>query len=102
MRGEARVRIGWELATLEAALEGARILTDASQHGGLETEHDDRVALPAASAITSLVALRMRDLCRVLRGEKDAADVLAPHNQTDADDPGDDDLIVPTKSGRRK
>lgn len=97
-----RVRLGWELATLEAALEGARILTDATRHGGLHTEHDDRVALPAASAITSLVTLRMRDLCRVLRGEKDVSDVLAPHNQTDADDPGDDDLILSSNSGRRK
>lgn len=102
MSAKTRVRLGWELATLEAALEGVRILTDATRHGGLQTAHDDRVALPAASAITSLVTLRMRDLCRVLRGEKDAADVLAPHNQTDAKDPGDDDVILPTKSGRRK
>lgn len=97
-----RVRIGWELATLEAALEGARILTDATRHGGLQTEHDDRVALPAASAITSLVTLRMRDLCRVLRGEKDVSDILAPHNRTDSGDPGDDDLLLPSKPRRRK
>lgn len=102
MSSKTRVRLGWELATLEAALEGARILTDSNRHGGLQTEHDDRVALPAASAITSLVALRMRDLCRVLRGEKDATDVVAPHNQTDANDPGDEDILLTSKAGRRK
>ena len=102
MPAKPRVRLGWELATLEAALEGARILTDATRHGGLQTEHDDRAALPAASAITSLVTLRMRDLCRVLRGEKDADDFSAPHNQTDGGDPGDGDVILPTKTGRRK
>ena len=63
MPAKTRVRIGWELATLEAALEGARILTDATRHGGLETEHDDRAALTSSEIIdTFMIGLSNRTL----------------------------------------
>lgn len=75
--------LAYELATLESAVEGARMLVDLVGHDQAQDDHDAMVAPWAASAVLTLVNLRLRDLGRVTRGELDADQLRAAHNETD-------------------
>jgi hypothetical protein len=75
--------LGWELMSLQAAIDGARILVDGIANHQLGSEHDERAAPHAASAMLSLVSLRLRDVWRSVQGATDPGDsVWAPHNAT--------------------
>jgi hypothetical protein len=69
-----------ELYTLEAAVEAARILTEAVACDQFGTEADLRLAPVAAAAVLTLVTIRTRDIGRMLRGELSAQALCATHN----------------------
>ena len=76
--------LGWELMALQAAVDGARILVEGVATHQLASEHDERAAPHAASAMLSLVSLRLRALWRAVQGTTNPADtVTTPHNATD-------------------
>ncbi len=90
------VSVGYELQTLEHAVEGALVLVELQRVSGLEEGEDIGRSV---SPVLALVACRVRDLGRVVRGSMPADQFLAPHN--DALDPhaGDDpDLLVPPRT----
>lgn len=74
--------LSFELATLEDALLAAAWLSEQVDEQGSESERGRKLAFGAA-AVTTLVALRLRDLGRVLRGELDPLALHADHNAGD-------------------
>lgn len=69
-----RIALGWELMSIQAAIDGARILVDGIANSQFSSEHDDKAAPQAASAMLSLVSLRLRDLWRAVQGTTNPAD----------------------------
>jgi hypothetical protein len=86
----------FELATIEDAIEGARMLVDLTVNDQAQDDHDARCAPAAASAVLALAKLRLRDVGRVLRGEMDAGQLRAAHNATD-EKAADQDVVVRSK-----
>ena len=76
-----RWSLSYELATLEAAVEGARMLVDLVANDQAQDEHDAMHAPGAASAVMTLVNLRIRDIGRLLRGEMDPDMLRGAHNE---------------------
>lgn len=73
--------LGWELMSIQAAVDGARILIDGIANHQLGSEHDEKAAPHAAAAMLSLVSLRLREVWRAVQGTTNPADtVWAPHN----------------------
>ena len=85
--------LAYELYMLGDAVEAARLLTDAAAVCQLATEHDNRRAVEGASAVLTLVTLRMRDIGRVLRGEMKAEALRGPHNEGEEDPEGHDVIL---------
>jgi hypothetical protein len=95
--------LSWELDELEAAVSASRILCDGISQIQFATEIDAQIAPRAASAVLTLVGLRLRLVRRVLQ-KLVAADLLAgPHNTVElADvDPEEPDVLLPLESSGR-
>ncbi len=96
------VSVGYELLTLEHAVEGVAALVEMLRLGDL----DDRDAERGVSALLALLGCRVRDLGRVVRGAMPADLLLAPHNEAMEAMKGDDpDVLLPAPArppGRRR
>lgn len=91
-----------ELATLANAVEAARVLAD-TVSGPADTILPPNVMGETLAGALALVAMRMRDLGRVVRGEPDPALLRAPHNaiEPEAVD-GASDVIFHAWSPKRR
>lgn len=89
------VSLGWELMSIQAAVDGARILVDGIANHQFGSEHDEKAAPHAAAATLALVSLRVRELWRAVQGTTNPADtVLAPHNATEHRADGHEDIYL--------
>jgi hypothetical protein len=70
------VSVSYEVATLQNAVEGAIALLELQRLGGIEDEDIEKGVL----ALLTLVAVRLRDLGRVMRGTMGVETFAAPHN----------------------
>jgi hypothetical protein len=97
-RDEA-VSLSFELTDLEDAIEGAVILAECLVTDQLN--EDQMIRLPAA-VVAALVQVqtRIRQLRRVVRGERDAREIRNRHNVA-LEDPGDGDDILLGVDGPR-
>jgi hypothetical protein len=87
--------LGWELMSIQAAVDGARILVDGIATHQFGSEHDEKAAPHAAAATLSLVSLRLRELWRAVQGATNPADtVWASHNATEHRASGHDDIYL--------
>ena len=68
-----------ELYTIEHATRAAALLLDTIENNSDDDAYARDVAR-STEAVLTLVALRLRDLGRVLRGEIEAEALCAPHN----------------------
>lgn len=94
-----RISLSYEIDGLRAAISAARILVDEHATNHLSSPHDERIVPEAASAVLSLVDSRAKDLCRVLRQEKDPAALWCHVNAVDSAD-GDDLVLVGWTDGQ--
>ena len=74
------VRLGWELMEIEQAVVGVRILLDNFRHQQFGNDFDGNAAPHAASAILSVVALRLQRVSQVVQGETNPAEIWSQHN----------------------
>jgi hypothetical protein len=90
--GEETVSLSFELTDLEDAIEGAVILAECLVT--YQLNEDQMIRVPAA-IVAALVQVqtRIRQLRRVVRGERDAAEVRTRHNAV-MSRPGDDPDIL--------
>ena len=94
------VSLSAEIVETIGVVEGARMLVDLVR-ANAPTAHDTAVAPHAASAILALLALRLRALGRVVRGEADITTILAPHNEVDVAATTDDVVLGPQQVRRK-
>jgi len=74
------VSLDLELLTLANATRGAEILADYQLRQGFMDEPSEKDAPECVVSILSMVAGRLGQLRRVIRGEEDPARIWAPHN----------------------
>lgn len=87
--------LGWELMTIQAAVDGARILVEGIANHQLGNEHDEKAAPHAAVAMLSIVSLRLRDVWRAVQGATNPGDNLwAPHNAATSASGEHDDIYI--------
>ncbi len=88
----------YELADLQAAVEGARVLVEGLWEAA---DHHRRTDLTASTSATlALIASRLGDLGRAVSGSLDPAVFMVDRNATDperprADDIEDQDVVLP-------
>ena len=95
-----RLSVSYELTEVAYALDGVRLLIELGSSDQAASEHDARAAPLAASAITSLVGCRLRDLCRAMRGDLDPDLLLTAFNESDGGP--DQDLYLVDRTARRR
>jgi hypothetical protein len=81
-----KLSVSDELHTLELAVDAARELT---RHGEESPDDETRRLQPRIGAVLALIAARLHDFDRVVRGEVDPAMFMAAHSGVELDD-GDD------------
>jgi hypothetical protein len=87
--------LGWELMSIQHAIDGARILVDCIANHQFGSEHDKKAAPHAAAATLALVSLRLRELWRAVQGTTNPADTMwAPHNATEHRANAHDDIYL--------
>lgn len=102
MTRQRKLRVGWELMTIQHAIDGARILVEGIANHQLGSDHDEKAAPHAAAAMLSLVSLRMRDLWRAVQGTTNPADsIWGPHNSTEPRSNEHDDVYLTEWSAER-
>ena len=74
------VRLGWELMEIEQAVVGVRILLDNFRHQQFGNDFDGNAAPHAASAMLSMVVLRLQRVWHVVQGETNPAEIWSQHN----------------------
>jgi hypothetical protein len=75
-----RISLDAELATLEFATRGAEILAGQLDSRAYVDEESERDASSSIRCVLALVGVRMELLREVVRGEKNPALLLGPHN----------------------
>jgi hypothetical protein len=75
--------LGYEVSQLKHALLGVRMLVDLVGQHRAQDAHDAQAAPWAASALLTLIYVRLEDLGGVLRGELDPARLWVSTNATD-------------------
>jgi len=87
-----RISLAAEVDELRAAISAARILVDEHATLHIGSPHDERLVPAAVSAVLTLVDMRAKDVCRVLRREKDPAAIWSHTNAVQTNVP--DDLVL--------
>jgi hypothetical protein len=90
-----------ELYTIEHATRAAALLLDTIENNSGEDAYARDVAR-STEAVLTLVALRLRDLGRVLRGESPAESIRAPHNAVLVDEQAEHDVVIGPRSPKRR
>lgn len=86
---QRRVAMSYELLEIADAIEAARMLGDAISTTQLGSEHDQRNAPRALTAVLNIVGARLKDVTRVLRGDVDPATIHTHYNGVEASIPGE-------------
>jgi hypothetical protein len=92
-RDEETVSLSFELTDLEDAIEGAVILAECLV--SYQLNEDQMIRVPAAIvAALAQVQIRIRQLRRVVRGERDAAEIRTRHNTAVFGPDDDPDILL--------
>ena len=88
------ISLSAELGEIRYAIEGAHWIADSVAMGAVPDPERTHSAPVIISAILLLVANRMHQLGRVLRGEENPAHLLTPHNVTAGEYADREDVVL--------